>query len=161
MDAERVMRAKHAIVLRVPGIYAHDRLPLDRLRKRLPALVAHDDVYSNHIQADDLARISIAALLRGAPGRVYNAVDDSALKMADYFDAVADATGLPRPPRLPRSALQAAVTPMMYSFMTESRRLSNCRIRRELGVRLWYPTVASALATLTVEKKNGPAGPSA
>src|SRR5262249_8840460 len=89
IDAERVMRARRAMVLRVPGIYAQDHLPLDRLRKRLPALVADDDVYSNHIHADDLAQISIVALLRGAPGRVYNAVDDSALKMADYFDAVA------------------------------------------------------------------------
>lgn len=161
IDAERVMRAIRAIVLRVPGIYAHDRLPLDRLRKGLPALAAADDVYSNHIHADDLARISIAALFRGAPGRVYNAVDDSVLKMADYFDAVADATGLPRPPRLSRSALRAAVTPMMYSFMTESRRLSNRRMKRELGMRLSYPTVASALAMLAVEKQNGPAGPSA
>ena len=148
IDAERVMRRLHASVLRVPGIYAHDRLPLDRLRKHLPALLPDDDVYSNHIHADDLARISIAALARGAPTRVYNAVDDSALKMADYFDAVADACDLPRPPRLPRAEMKTAVSPMMYSFMTESRRLSNRRLKRELGVRLAYPNVARALATL-------------
>ena len=150
-----------AAVLRVPGIYAHDRLPLDRLRQNLPALADADDVYTNHIHADDLARITITALARGAGARVYNAVDDSRLKMAQYFDAVADATGLPRPPRLPRAELKAAVTPMMYSFMTESRQLSNRRMKHELRLRLLYPTVASALATLSSGKPNGPGGPSA
>lgn len=149
IDAERVMRSRlHAAVLRVPGIYAHDRLPLDRLRQRLPALQGADDVYTNHIHADDLARITIAALARGAPGRVYNAVDDSRYTMGSYFDAVADATGLSRPPRLPRAQLKAAVSPMMYSFMTESRQLSNHRLKRELGFRFLYPTVADALSSL-------------
>jgi nucleoside-diphosphate-sugar epimerase len=104
-----------------------------------------DDVHTNHIHADDLARVSLAALFRGAPGRVYNAVDDSQLKMGEYFDLVADRFGLPRPPRLPREQLKAAVSPMMYSFMTESRRLRNQRLRTELLVRLRYPTVAAAL----------------
>jgi nucleoside-diphosphate-sugar epimerase len=145
IDAELVMRDAGASVLRVPGIYAHDRLPLDRLRSGTPALRAEDDVHTNHIHADDLARISLAALLRGAPGRVYNAVDDSQLKMGEYFDLVADHFGLPRPPRLPREQLKAAVSPMMYSFMTESRRLGNQRLRRELALRLRYATVADAL----------------
>ena len=131
IDAERVMRGRlRAAVLRVPGIYAHDRLPLDRLRQNLPALADADDVYTNHIHADDLARISIAALARGRAARVYNTVDDTGVKMAEYFDLVADATGLPRPPRLPRAELKSAVSPMMYSFMTESRRLSNRRLKR-------------------------------
>jgi nucleoside-diphosphate-sugar epimerase len=159
LDAERTMRARlDATVLRVPGIYADDRLPLDRLRQRQPALAPDDDVHSNHIHGDDLARIALAALVRGAPRRVLNAVDDSALKMGDYFDLVADAFALPRPPRLPRAELRAAVSPMMYSFMTESRRLANGRLRRELRVRLANPTVAAALARM--KKQNGPAGPS-
>jgi len=160
IDAEHTMRSRlRSAVLRVPGIYAHDRLPLDRLRQKLPALADADDVFSNHIHADDLARIAIASLARAATARVYNAVDDSALKMADYFDAVADATGLPRPPRLPRAQLKAAVSPVMYSFMTESRRLANQRLKHELRVRLIYPTVASALATVAVENADGPGGP--
>jgi nucleoside-diphosphate-sugar epimerase len=145
IDAELAMRAAGASVLRVPGIYAHDRLPLDRLRAGTPALRDEDDVHTNHIHADDLARISLAALFHGAPTRVYNAVDDSQLKMGEYFDLVADHFGLPRPPRLPREQLKAAVSPMMYSFMTESRRLRNRRLRGELKVRLLYPTVANAL----------------
>ncbi|MFN9141414.1 MAG: NAD-binding protein [Betaproteobacteria bacterium] len=147
LDAERQMRAAGAAVLRVPGIYAHDRLPLERLRAGTPALRAEDDVVTNHSHADDLARVGLAAIVRGKPTRVYNTVDDSQLKMGEYFDLVADHFLLPRPPRLPRAELRAAVSPMMYSFMTESRRLGNDRLRRELKLRLRWPTVAHALST--------------
>nr|WP_034334032.1 NAD-dependent epimerase/dehydratase family protein [Herbaspirillum sp. B39] len=152
VDAETVLRAwarrrqGKLSILRVPGIYAADRLPLERLHKGLPALVAQEDVHTNHIHADDLARICLAAMRLGAPNRVYHAVDDTDLKMGDYFDAVADAAGLSRPPRLPRSELERSVSPMMLSFMSESRRLHNARIKEELGVRLRYPDVQSLLA---------------
>jgi nucleoside-diphosphate-sugar epimerase len=145
--AERLLRhRRRARVLRVPGIYAHDRLPLERLRKRVPALAPQDDVYTSHIHADDLARIAITALLRGRPCRVINTVDDSALKMGEYFDLVADHAGAPRAPRLPRDDLKGAVSAMMWSFMAASRRIRNDRLKRELRVRLLYPTVGVALA---------------
>jgi len=147
-DAERMVRAAGGCVLRAPGIYAHDRLPLDRLRAGTPALAPEDDVFTNHIHADDLARLCIAALARGGSGRVYNAVDRSRLKMGEYFDLVADRFDLPRPPRLPRAQLRAAVSPMMYSFMSESRRIVGARIERELHLRLAWPTVADTLASL-------------
>ncbi|MYM84798.1 sugar nucleotide-binding protein [Duganella sp. FT50W] len=151
VDAERTLRrwarrAQAALsILRVPGIYAADRLPLKRLREGTPALLDADDVYTNHIHADDLAAIIARALYRALPNRSYHAVDDSDMKMAQYFDAVADAFQLPRPPRLPRAQLQQVVTPALLSFMSESRRLLNGRIKRELGVRLRYPTVAETL----------------
>jgi nucleoside-diphosphate-sugar epimerase len=152
VDAERVLRGwarrsgGSVAILRVPGIYAQDRLPLKRLREGTPALRPEDDVFTNHVQADDLARIVALALFRALPGRVVHATDDTRLKMGDYFDAVADAYGLPRPPRLERAALREAVSPMLLSFMSESRRLDNTRLRRELGVRLLYPDVQHALA---------------
>lgn len=151
VDAEQVLRdwgrrsGSTLSILRVPGIYAADRLPLQRLRQGTPALAEADDVYTNHIHADDLARIIARALGRGRPGRVYHAVDDSELKMAQYFDAVADAFQLPRPPRLPRAELERVVTPTLLSFMSESRRLRNGRLKRELGLRLRYPDVAATL----------------
>jgi len=141
--------AIRATVLRVPGIYATDRLPIERLQRGTPALIDADDVYTNHIHADDLARIAFAALWRGRSQRVVHAVDASALKMGEYFDAVAHAFGLVPPPRLPREALREAVSPMLWSFMSESRRLSDRRLRRELRVRLRYPTVEALLASLT------------
>ena len=159
LDAETVLRAWGArraarlAILRVPGIYAADRLPLKRLREGTPALLDADDVYTNHIHADDLANIVLHALWRmRAGGRVYHASDDSEMKMAAYFDAVADAFGLPRPPRLPREELKQVVTPMLLSFMSESRRLDNGRMKRELGVRLRHARVADALQLLTDDK---------
>jgi nucleoside-diphosphate-sugar epimerase len=157
-DAERVLRqwarrtGSRLAILRVPGIYAANRLPLDRLRKGTPALTETDDVYTNHIHADDLARIIVAALAAAPAGRVYNASDDTRMKMGEYFDAVADACGLPRPPRLPRAALEREVAPTLLSFMSESRRLDNTRMKTELGVRLRYPQVADALARMVSQQ---------
>ena len=151
VDGEQVLRAwarrarGRLSILRVPGIYAADRLPIERLQKGTPALVPEDDVYTNHIHADDLARIVAAALFRGRPNRVYHAVDDSDMRMGEYFDAVADAFGLARPARLPRAELQEIVSPMLLSFMSESRRLKNERIKSELGIRLCYSRVSDAL----------------
>src|SRR5690606_15942724 len=150
-DAERTLRdwarrsGARLAILRTPGIYAADRLPTERLRKGTPALIPADDVHTSHIHADDLARLIVLALQRAAPGRIYHAVDDSDLLMGEYFDAVADAYGLPRPPRLPRGQLREQVSPMLYSFMAESRRLDNGRIKAELGMRLRYPRVRDAL----------------
>jgi nucleoside-diphosphate-sugar epimerase len=157
LDAERQLRAPpwSAVVLRVPGIYGRGRLPLDRLRRATPALAADDDVVTHHVHADDLARICIAALYLGAPGRVYNAVDDSCLPLGDYLDRVADRFGLPRPPRLPRAQLQQAVSPIQYSFMAESRRLANRRLKRELRVRLQFPDVDAGLAAIAASADGG------
>ena len=133
------------LILRAPGIYAEDRLPVERLTKGTPALTADDDVYTNHVHADDLARMVALALFRSRPNRVYHAVDDTDLKMGEYFDVVADAFGLSRPPRLPRAELEQAVSPMLLSFMSESRRLVNERIKHELGMRLRYCDVHTLL----------------
>jgi nucleoside-diphosphate-sugar epimerase len=157
VDAERVLRrwarrsGSRLAILRAPGIYAVDRLPVERLRKGTPALTQAEDVHTNHIHADDLAALVAAALFRAQPQRVYHAVDDTCMKMGEYFDAVADAFCLPHPPRLPRNALREAVSPMLLSFMSESRRLSNFRLKTELDYRLRYPDVQHFLATVVPE----------
>jgi nucleoside-diphosphate-sugar epimerase len=142
----------YASILRVPGIYAAERLPLERLHANSPAIAAEQDSHTNHIHADDLARIVVATPRYGKPNRIYHASDDSKLKMGDYFDAVADAFDLPRPPRLPRAEVQRAVSPMLWSFMNESRRLTNQRMKTELKVRLHYPTVADALSSICTDQ---------
>ena len=152
VDAERQLRewgrrsGVRICVLRAPGIYSAQRLPLKRLREGTPALRTDEDAYTNHIHADDLARMAVAALSFGAPGRMYNASDDSVLKMGDYFDLVADRYGLPRPPRVSRDEAGQRIAPSLLSFMSESRRLSNGRIKRELRLRLRYPTVREGIA---------------
>lgn len=154
VDVERQIRnwAKrnrvNAGILRVPGIYAADRLPLSRLKQGTPAIIASEDSYTNHIHADDLARISIAALRYGKPCRVYHASDDSRLKMGEYFDLVADAYRLPHVPRISRAEAQRVLPETLLSFMNESRRLTNQRMKQELKVKLCYPTVAGMLAAI-------------
>ena len=135
-------------ILRAPGIYAEDRLPLDRLRSSTPVLRVQDDVYTNHIHAHDLAVASLAALRRGLPQRAYNISDDAELKMGDYFDLVADHFRLPRPPRVALDEAQRTLPPMLLSFMRESRRLVNARAKRELGWRPLFATPAAMLATI-------------
>ena len=135
-------------ILRIPGIYASDReggTPRERLLKGTPVLRQEDDVYTNHIHADDLARACLAALWRGKPQRVTHVSDDTRMKMGDYFDLAADLYQLPRPPRAPRSTAQQQLSLMLLSFMSESRRLNNQRMKTELKLVLRYPTVASGL----------------
>ncbi len=154
IDAERRVRhfgratGARVNVLRIPGIYAPDRVggtPRERLLKGTPVLRSPDDVYTNHIHADDLARACVAALWRGQPGRVYNVNDDSVLKMGDYFDLAADLYHLPRPPRIAREGAQNQLPLMLLSFMSESRRMDNSRLKKELNLVLRYPTVAQGL----------------
>lgn len=155
VDAEQVLRRwalgaqARVSLLRVPGIYAADRLPIERLKQGTPALRSEDDVYTNHIHADDLAQIIALAIFRAGAQRVYHTVDDSDLTMGEYFDQVADAFDLPHPPRLPRAELAQQVSPMLLSFMSESRRLKNQRMKEELGVRLRWPTVHDLLKDLS------------
>ena len=154
VDAENLMRflgrsGVRVSVLRIPGIYAPDReggTPRDRLLKGTPVLAAKDDVYTNHIHANDLARACAAALWRGKPQRVVNVTDDTDLKMGDYFDLAASLFGLPKPPRLPRDQASSALPLMLLSFMSESRRLDNTRMKQELRLKLRYPHVRNGLS---------------
>ncbi len=154
VDAENMMRflgrsGVRVSVLRIPGIYATDReggTPRDRLLRGTPVLVAKEDVYTNHIHANDLARACAAALWRGKPQRVVNVTDDTDLKMGDYFDLAAGLYGLAKPPRISRHDANTALPLMLLSFMSESRRLDNTRMKKELKVRLHYPHVHDGLS---------------
>ena len=154
VDAERQLRAwgkKFGVqvsILRAPGIYAADRLPLARIQRGTPALVAKDDSYTNHIHADDLARLAWAALFRGRGQRLYHAVDAHPLKMADWFDSCADAFDLPRPPRVNRAEAEKVLSEALLSFLRESRQLSNARTVRELKLKYRYPTSDDLLREL-------------
>lgn len=139
-------------ILRAPGIYAADRLPLERLRKGLPVLRADEDSYTNHIHAEDLGRACIAALARGGANRIYNASDDSDLPMAEWFGKLADAFGLPRPPKVSRGEAASLLPSTQLSFLNESRRLENARLKRELRLHLRYPTVDVGIAAALKER---------
>jgi nucleoside-diphosphate-sugar epimerase len=147
VDAERQLalwcstRGVALVILRAPGIYAADRLPVERLRAGTPVLRAEDDAYTSHIHAEDLAAIVVRALEDDAPAGTYNASDDSEIRMGNWLDLVAERAGLPRPPRIARADAAGRIPPELLSFMGESRRLDNRRMKEQLGVRLRYPTV--------------------
>ncbi|WP_353138806.1 SDR family oxidoreductase [Limnohabitans sp.] len=157
VDAEARMRhfgrlrssAVRVSVLRIPGIYAPGReggTPRERLLRGTPVLAGDDDVFTNHIHADDLARACQLALWRGQPQRTYNVNDDSQMLMGDYFDMAAVLYGLAKPPRISRVQAQTEMPAMQLSFMSESRRMVNTRMKRELRLQLRYANVKDGLA---------------
>jgi nucleoside-diphosphate-sugar epimerase len=156
VDAERrlqvwCMRLGVAlVVLRAPGIYAAERLPLERLRAGIPTLCDADDIYTNHVHADDLAAAALQAMSEDAPAGIYNASDETHLKMGQWLDLVADHAGLPRPPRIGRRGAEGRIPAALFSFMCESRRLNNRKLKETLGVRLRYPTVYDGLRSAKV-----------
>ena len=164
VDAERRLRdfarrgGASVVVLRAPGIYAAERLPLQRLERALPVLRVDEDVHTNHVHADDLARAACMALFRGGNGRVYNAADRSDLRMGEYFDLVADLFDLPRAPRMSRQQITEHLSPMALSFMSESRRVCGERLRREFRLRFEHPTVRDGLLAALRQIKGDPAG---
>lgn len=132
------------VILRVPGIYGPGKLPLERLRQGLPLLREADSPYTNRIQVDDLVAVCRAAMQRGRPGAVYNVSDGQPSNMTDYFNRIADRTGLPRPPLVARDQIDQ-LSPGMRGFMEESKRLDNRRMLEELAITPMYPTLESGL----------------
>lgn len=159
VHAERQLRAwgralqVSVSILRAPGIYAADRLPLERIKRGTPALISADDSYTNHIHADDLARLAWFAMFRARSQRVYHAVDAQPLKMGDWFDSCADAYGLPRPPRITRTAADEVLSEALLSFLRESRRLSNRRVGEELRFHYLYRDSTVLLTQMRAHNK--------
>lgn len=133
-------------ILRAPGIYAAERLPAERILNRTPALISQEDSWSNHIHADDLATATTRALFRGKPLRTLNAADSQPHKMGDYFDQVADFMGQPHLPRIKRQDAPAVLSAALMSFLNESRRLDNSRIKKELRLQLKWPDTTAFFA---------------
>ncbi|MFA7632194.1 MAG: SDR family oxidoreductase [Thiohalomonadaceae bacterium] len=154
LDAETVLRGWGRArgvainILRVGGIYGPGRWPLARLRAGTPVLREEECGYTNRIHIDDLAKICVAAAMRGGKDRIYNVSDGSNGTMTEYFYAVADRFALPRPPALSMAEARLQLSPAMLSYLTESRRMNNHRVLQELGVQLDYPQLAAGLAEI-------------
>ncbi len=135
-------------VLRAPGIYARDRLPIERIRQRLPTFTPADDVPTNHIHADDLARLCWLGLFRGGNRRAYNAADGHPMLHGEYLNAVADTFGLSAPPRLPALEVKNALSPTAWSMLSAARRISSQRLMDEWRITLQHPSMAAFLARM-------------
>lgn len=136
-------------ILRIPGIYSLDRSEnsiKERILSKKPTLIQEDDVYTNHIHANDLANIIWHSLFKAKPQRIYHASDDTSLKMADYFDLAAEILELPKTTRISRTQAIQQLPPLQLSFMSESRRMKNIRLKQELRVKLRFPTVKEGLS---------------
>ena len=133
-------------ILRVPGIYSKDRLPIDRLLDETPMILKHQDSYTNHIHVVDLVNIIIATFNTGRIGRIYNVSDDSKLRIGDYFDVVAEHKGLKKPARISKEKARVKIPAQLFSFINESRIIDNSRMKRELGIILKYPTVEEGIS---------------
>lgn len=152
LDAENLLlfwgkdRGVKIIILRVAGIYAANRLPLNRIAEGVPVLRSEESPFTNRIHADDLARLCLAAAEKGDNGEILNICDGETSTMTDYFNAVADAFALPRPPQVMKEEAKVRMPPLLLSYFSESRRIDNRRMRERLGVPLLYPDLASGLA---------------
>lgn len=151
LDAERLALAyaeAHgiaAMILRVPGIYGPGRLPWQRLHSGAPLVQRDQSPYTNRIHADDLAAAALRVAELGAAGAAYNVSDGQPTTMTDYFLRCARLLGVPAPPEQPLQDALKTMSPMLKSFLEESKRLSNRRLVEELGWLPQYPSLDSGL----------------
>jgi nucleoside-diphosphate-sugar epimerase len=133
------------IILRVSGIYGPGRLPLMQISQGQPLLREEESGPSNRIHADDLAAICIAAAERGHAGDIFNVSDGHPSSMTSYFNACADLLGYPRQPQVTMEEARQVMSPLMLSYVTESRIVDNTRMLSDLGITLKYPTMMEGL----------------
>ena len=154
LDAESALRDwgrrrnVTVVILRVPGIYGPGRLPVEAIRSRRPVVNEGECGFSNRIHADDLARVCVAAAERGRADTIYNVSDGRPGTMTEYFNRVADLLDLPRPPVVSRAEAGQVLSPELLSYIDESRRIDNRRMREDLGVALLYPDLETWCKTM-------------
>jgi nucleoside-diphosphate-sugar epimerase len=150
-DAEQTLlqwgtaQGVEVIILRVTGIYGPGRIPVFRLQDGHPLLRLEESPPTNRIHADDLAQVCLAAAEKGEAGEIFNVSDGQPSTMTEYFLAIAEQVGLPRPPQISMEEARQVMTPLMLSYLTESRRMDNSRMLSRLGVKLRYPTLEAGL----------------
>jgi nucleoside-diphosphate-sugar epimerase len=133
------------VILRVTGIYGPGRFPVSQLAGGQPVLLEELAPLTNRIHQDDLARVCLAAAAQGEDGDIFNVSDGHPTTMTHYFNAVADLLGYPRPAQVSLEEARAVMSPLMLSYMSESRRMDNSRMLEKLGIRLLYPDLEAGL----------------
>lgn len=133
------------VILRVTGIYGPGRLPIAQLQKGHEVLIAEDAPRTNRIHSLDLVQICLAAMEKGADGDIFNVCDGEESSMSQYFMAVAELCNLPQPRQLSWAEAEKVMNPLTFSFLKESRRMSNQKMVEKLAIKLQYPTLAKGL----------------
>lgn len=146
-------RGVRCVILRVPGIYGPDRLPLERLRRDEPAIRPEEAGPGNRIHVDDLAAACVAALERTVAG-VFNVCDGDYASTTAFLQRTAALAGLPPPRLVSMAEARSQISPGMLAFLVESRRVDNRRMLDELGVQLAYPHLNSGIAASLAEMRH-------
>jgi nucleoside-diphosphate-sugar epimerase len=153
LAAELRWRALGAHVFRLAGIYGPGRSALDLLRQGRAVRVSKPGHVFSRIHVEDVATALEASIARPAPGAIYNVCDDAPAPQSDVIAFAASLLGMPAPPEIPFD--RAPLTPMARSFYAENKRVSNARIKAELGVRLAFPNYRAGLAAIHAAEMTG------
>jgi nucleoside-diphosphate-sugar epimerase len=133
------------IILRVTGIYGPGRLPISQLKKGHEVLRPEDAPRTNRFHSVDQVRICLAAMEMGEPGDIFNVCDGEESSMSHYFQSVAKLYDLPQPKQLSWAEAERVMNPLTFSFLKETRRMSNRKMLEKLEIELLYPTLEAGL----------------
>lgn len=133
------------VILRVTGIYGPGRLPVARVMQGHPVLKPEEAPFTNRIHSLDLVQICLAAMERGEDGDIFNVCDGQQSSMTEYFTAIAEMHDLPRPKQISMAEAEQEMNPLMLSYLKESRRMSNRKLKEKLAIELRYPTLEAGL----------------
>ncbi len=144
-------RGVPVIILRVAGIYGPGRLPLMQISQGQPLLREEESGPSNRIHCDDLVQVCLAAAEKGEGEDVFNVSDGHPSSMTTYFNACADALGFPRQPQVSLEEARRVMSPLMFSYVSETREVDNARMLERLGIKLRYPTLSDGVNASVAE----------
>jgi nucleoside-diphosphate-sugar epimerase len=139
-------------LFRLAGIYGPGRNQLLSIRDGSARRIIKPAQVFSRIHVEDIVRVLEASMAHPHPGRAYNVCDDEACPPQDVITYAAELLGRPVPPDIPFA--EADLSPMARSFYADSKRVSNARIRSELGVTLAYPTYREGLSALAKDLKD-------
>ncbi len=136
-------------IFRLSGIYGPGRSPIDRIREGDARRIVKPGQVFNRIHVEDIAQAVAAAMVqegRTSGVRLFNVTDDEPAPPQDVVSYAAELIGAPPPPEIPFGS--ADLSPMARSFYSDNKRVRNCKIKRELGITLRYPTYREGLQAL-------------
>jgi nucleoside-diphosphate-sugar epimerase len=145
LDAETLWREMGAHVFRLAGIYGPGRSAVDTVRAGQARRVVKPGQVFSRIHVDDIAGAVLASLARPHPGTIYNLCDDDAAPPQDVIAHACLLLGVEPPPEIPWDEAKRSLSPMALSFYADNKRVENGRIKRELDMRLKYPSFREGL----------------
>ncbi len=135
-------------IFRLPGIYGPGRSTLDQVKAGTARRIDKPGQFFARAHVADIAATVVAAMTAPHPGSIYNVADDLPVSTGEVVAFACELLGLPVPPSIPWDVAAPTMSDMARSFYSESRRVRNERIKRELGVVLRYPTYREGLRAI-------------